>query len=75
MKLRILKWANVIPKSLKVGGRRLKVREKVEYATLLALKMKAPQARECRQPLDAGKRQGNIFSLKVSRRNTTLPIP
>ena len=41
--------------SFKEGSRRVKVRERAEGATLLALKMKEPQARECRQHLEAGK--------------------
>ena len=40
--------------SFKEGSRRVKVRERAEGATLLALKMKEPQARECRQSIAAG---------------------
>ena len=34
-----------------------------------------PQAKKYRHPIEAGKRQGNGFSSRASRKNAALPTP
>ena len=75
---RVLEWGAIAfsaQESFKEGSRRVKVRERAEDISLPALKMKEPQARKCRQHLEAGKGRETESPLQSPERTMTLPIP
>ena len=75
---RVLEWGAIVfsaQESFKEGSRRVKVRERAEDISLPALKMKEPQARKCRQHLEAGKGRETESPLQSPERTMTLPIP